>query len=169
MSREWYAVECRRFRDLRFRRLSDDARLTLFYLEGVAGDQEPEAIWAGVDELAAILQMYGLRLEMARASIGELLSTEWLVTLRGEQVALRDWDAVQVALSKRIKNEWEAARLRTWRKKKKGDDGWDEKPGPYDHLLPDSENDANTTPPTSQDSTHRNTYDVRTDGVEGRP
>jgi hypothetical protein len=165
MSREWYAVESRRFRDLRFRRLSDDARLTLFYLEGVAGDQEPEAIWSSTEDLAAILQMYGLRLEMARASITELVASDWIVTLSGERVALRDWDAVQVALSKKIKNEWEAARLRTWRKKKKGEDGWDEKPGPYDHLL----DNANTTTPTSQDTTHRNTYVVRTDGLEGRP
>ena len=133
MSREWYAVECLRFRELRFRKLSHEAQLAVFYLEGLAGDQEPEAIWRNDGEVAAYLQMCGWKAADLLPVVAELHETDWLDTLPDGRVGLPDWDAVQFALSKRIKNALESARLRSWRKTKKGSP----EPDDYASLLPE--------------------------------
>jgi len=132
MSREWYAVECRRFRDLRFRRLSHEAQLAVFYLEGLAGDQVPEALWRDDVEAMGYLQLCGWKAAGLPAVMTELHDTDWLDTLPDGRVGLPEWDAVQTALNERIKKALEAVRLRNWRKKKKGEKGWDELD---DHLL----------------------------------
>jgi hypothetical protein len=170
MSREWYAVECRRFRDLRFRRLSHEAQLAVFYLEGLAGDQEPEAIWSGDRDVSTYLQMNGWKLAETLPVVAELHEADWLDTLPDGRVGLPEWDAVQYALSKRIKNALEAARLRGWRKTQKGRERDESLLDPVVSVEPvpqleDGSRATHTTPhDTTGQYTHRVTYAVRTQG-----
>jgi hypothetical protein len=121
--RDWFAVQCRLVRLPKFRRLSDDAQLTLFYVWAIAGDETPEATWRTTEDLLLALQVHGRNPAMlvgARAqgagAIEELRAGGWLDSLEDGRLAIHDWDDHQVYASREIKNAWEAARLRKWRK-----------------------------------------------------
>jgi hypothetical protein len=157
--RDWYSVECRLFRESKFRRLSDDAQLALFYIWGLAGDQSPEATWS-VDDLSAALEMHGRNPAVIPDTIAELRGRRWLDTLEDGTLAAHDWDDHQYAASKEILNAWEAARKKRWRKSKAataqdrtGQDNTGQDIGPV--HVPDKSR-------TSTDGVPRGNGDIRT-------
>ena len=113
MSRHCFAVFNRLFRTPKFRRLSESARLTLFYVWALAGDQDPEATWSDTDELAEYLSMYDRPAE----DVDTLVEFGFLEVLRGDQIGVYAWDEHQVAADKASGRAFEASRKREWRRK----------------------------------------------------
>ncbi len=122
MSRDYFAVFTRLFRDPKYRKLTDSQRVTLFTLWGIAGDESPEATWQDREWLGRLLQLH----ERPPDDVAVLIEAGWLDRLEDGAIAVHDWDEWQMAGSERIKKDWEAARVREWRRSKKKPNAPDE-------------------------------------------
>jgi hypothetical protein len=112
MSRDWFAVYSRILRLPKFRRLSHNAQLSLFYVWALAGDETPEARWLSLDHLAVLLEFYGHE----RSVADELASGGFLDLNDAGNVSVHDWDDHQLAATVSARRAWEAAYMRKWRR-----------------------------------------------------
>jgi hypothetical protein len=115
VSRDWFAVYSRLLRLPKFRRLSHDAQLGLFYVWALAGDETPEATWPTIDHLAVLLEFYG----HARSVGEELASGGFLDVNDFGNVSVHDWDDHQLAATVSARRKWEAVYMRKWRRERK--------------------------------------------------
>ena len=112
MSRQYFAVFTQMFRDPKYRKLTDSQRVTLLTLWGIAGDETPEATWRDREWLGRLLQLH----ERPADDVAALLEAGWLDRLDDGGTAVHGWDEWQMAGSKKVHDEWEAARKREWRR-----------------------------------------------------
>jgi hypothetical protein len=115
VSRDYYAVHCRMFTGKKYRALTDSARVTLFTLWAIAGDQEPEATWTDPEWLTELMQLHKRPVSDLRV----LIDAGWLDTTGGGVVTIHDWDEHQRAYSERIAKDWQAFHKREYRNRKK--------------------------------------------------
>jgi hypothetical protein len=159
--RDWYSVTCRLFRLPKFRRLTDDAQLALFYVWGIAGDETPEATWRTADDLVLALQVHGRNPVTLGDTIEELRAGGWLDALEDGTIVVHDWDDAQFSASREIRNAWEATRKRTWRKTKAAPPSPDTAPSQVDSTSP-SPHLTVTAPHSRTDMEGQRPDDVRT-------
>ena len=134
--RDWFAVYCRLVRLSKFRRLSDDAQLALFYVWAIAGDETPEATWRTADDLALALQLHGRNPVTIGDTIEELRRAGWLDALEDGSVTAHDWDDWQIAATTEARRVWEARYMRDWRRRKREEREAATTPSPLDSSPP---------------------------------
>jgi len=140
MSRDWFAVQGRLVRSPKFRRLPEQAQLSLLYVWALAGDETPEATWPSEQGLADVLELAG----RPRGDVQVLLEAHWLDRDERGRVLVHDWDDHQLAATAAIKRAFEADRLRTWRRKKRGESGPSPAPPSVgENKRPDNGSNAN--------------------------
>ncbi len=126
MTREWHAVYDGVIRRPKYRRLSLEARATLFHVWCLAGGQTPEATWPTVDEFLEILELDGY----PRAAFDELVERVWLEIDADGRVLVHDWDQHQLAATSAAQRIYERDRKREWRRSKTAGDSRPLPPAP---------------------------------------
>jgi hypothetical protein len=115
MSRDWFAGYVNMVRLPKYRHLSRAGRGALLHVWLLASMQAPEACW---QSLAALSEMFVLD-GFETSDLDELIALHWVDVEEDGAVVVHDWDEWQIAASRAIKNDWEARRLRQWRRSAK--------------------------------------------------